>query len=140
MLTAMTKHASSKVKFTREYAINASPKILYPYLSSASGLSRWFAENVNMEPNHVFNFIWDKENHYAEMSNHRTNRSVRFIFLDPNRKHVPDADYVDFTIESSELTGEQFLRITDYSGHQDEEEMDELWYNLILSLREIIGG
>ena len=140
MLTAMTKPASSKVKFTREYAINASPKILYPYLSTASGLGRWFAESVKAGPNQIFNFVWDKTDHFAEMSNHRTNRSVRFLFLDENQKHVPDADYVDFTIESSELTGEQFLRVTDYAADQDEEEMEELWENLIQSLREIIGG
>lgn len=138
----MTTNAESteKVKFTREYAINASAKLLYPYLSTPSGLSRWFCDDVMVLPEHRYNFIWDKTDHFAELSNHRTNRSARFIFLDENKNSVPDADYVDFTIESSELTGEQFLRITDYSADHDEEAMEELWENLIQSLREIIGG
>jgi uncharacterized protein YndB with AHSA1/START domain len=131
---------ASKVKFVREYAINASPKILYPYLSSASGLTRWFADNVNVLGNNVYNIIWDKEDHFAELTNMRSNRSARLVFLDENKQPVADADYVDFTIETSELTGEQFLRVIDYSAGQDEEEMEELWGNLILSLREIIGG
>lgn len=139
MLTTMNEPAS-KVKFVREYAINASPKILYPYLSSASGLTRWFADNVNVLGNNVYNIIWDKEDHFAELTNMRSNRSARLVFLDENKQPVADADYVDFTIETSELTGEQFLRVIDYSAGQDEEEMEELWGNLILSLREIIGG
>ncbi|MFC5270084.1 START-like domain-containing protein [Adhaeribacter terreus] len=139
MLTTMNDPAS-KVKFVREYAINASPKIIYPYLSSASGLARWFADNVNILSNNVYNIIWDKEDHFTELTNVRSNRSVRIVFLDENKQPVADADYVDFTIETSELTGEQFLRVTDYSSEQDEEEMEELWDNLIQSLREIIGG
>jgi uncharacterized protein YndB with AHSA1/START domain len=138
--SAMTKPDTSKIKFVREYAINASAKILYPYLSSPSGLSRWFAEDVNVVSNQVYNFIWDKTDHIATISNQRLNRSIRFVFADENRQYGPEADYVDFTIESSELTGEQFLRITDFSSDQDEEEMEELWENLIQSLREIIGG
>jgi uncharacterized protein YndB with AHSA1/START domain len=140
MASVMTKSESTKSKFVREYSINASSRLLYPYLSTPSGLARWFAEDVNILGNQVYNFIWDKEDHYAEISNQRTNRSIRFIFLDENKQPQADADYVDFTIETSELTGEQFLRVTDYSADHDEEEMEELWENMIFSLREIIGG
>jgi len=131
---------ASKVKFVREYAVNASSKILFPYLSTASGLSRWFADNVIVLGNNIFNVIWDKVDHFAELTNLRSNRSARLVFLDKNKQPMPNADYVDFAIETSELTGEQFLRITDYSAEQDEEELEELWENLIQSLREIIGG
>lgn len=140
MAPVMTKSESTKTKFVREYSINASSKLLYPYLSTPSGLARWFAEDVNILGNQVYNFIWDKKDHFAEISNQRSNRSVRFIFLDENKQPQSDADYVDFTIETSELTGEQFLRVTDYSADHDEEEMEELWENMIISLREIIGG
>ena len=136
----MTKSESTKTKFVREYSINASPKLLYPYLSTAAGLSRWFAEDVNVNGNQGLNFIWDKEDHFAEITGQRANRSIRFTFLDENKELQPDGDYVEFNIETSELTGEQFLQVTDYSADHDEEEMDELWENMILSLREIIGG
>lgn len=137
---AMTKPDTSKIKFVREYAINASAKILYPYLSTPAGLSKWFAENVKVVDKQVYNFIWDKTDHLATISNQRLNRSVRFIFADENGQSVPDADYVDFSIESSELTGEQFLQVIDYTSDQDEEELEELWDNLFQSLREIVGG
>jgi uncharacterized protein YndB with AHSA1/START domain len=130
----------NKYKFVREFAINASAKMIYPYLSSASGLEQWFCDKVEITEDKLYNFIWDNQPHYAEMSSHRTNKSVRFIFLDEQKHHQPDANYMDFTIETSELTQEQYLRVVDYSEEDDMEEMGELWDGLILSLREIIGG
>jgi len=130
----------NKHKFISEYAINASPRMIYPYLSTPSGLEQWFCDKVYINEDKVFNFVWDNRNHYAEMNNQRANKSVRFVFLDEDRKHGPDSSYMDFTIETSELTQEQYLRVIDYSEEHDMKEMTELWDGLILSLREIIGG
>jgi len=129
-----------KVKFVREFSINASAKLLYPYLSTASGLSQWFCDNVVINEDKIFNFIWDGHSHFAEMTGHRTNRSVRFIFLNEDKKQVADAPFIDFSIEASELTEEQFLRVMDYSDEDDMEELEELWEHLMQKLREIVGG
>src|SRR5690606_19863503 len=102
-------------------------------------LAEWFCDDVKVGENKVFNFIWDGSNHFAEMTGFRTNRSVRFIFLDENRQHVSDPSYIDFSIESSELTQEQFLKVVDYSDEDDQEELAELWEHLMQNLREIIG-
>jgi uncharacterized protein YndB with AHSA1/START domain len=131
----MTKH-----KFIREYAINASPRMIYPYLISPSGLEQWFCDKVFINEDKLYNFVWDNQNHFAELNSHRTNKSVRFMFLDENRKHGSNPSYMDFTIETSELTQEQYLRVIDYSEEEDLEEMEDLWDGLILNLREIIGG
>ena len=131
---------ATKMKFVREYPINASAKLLYPYLSTASGLAQWFCDKASMDENKIFNFVWDGRNHYAEMTGHRTNNSVRFLYLNEDKKHMPDAPYVDFSIEASELTQEQFLKVVDYSDEDDEEELEELWDNLLQKLREIVGG
>jgi molecular chaperone HtpG len=34
--------------FEFEYEIKASPKVIYPYLSTASGLQQWFADKVTV--------------------------------------------------------------------------------------------
>jgi uncharacterized protein YndB with AHSA1/START domain len=130
----------SKIKFIQEYPINASPKMIYPYLSTASGLAQWFCDDVRVNEDKIYNFIWDEENHFAEMSSHRLNRSVRFVFLGDDKQHIGDPPYVDFCIETGELTQEQFLRIIDYSNDGDQDQLTELWDNLIQNLREIIGG
>ena len=52
----------SKQKFMGEYSINASRKMLFPYLSTASGLSLWFADDVNINNiNKTLIFIVDGE-------------------------------------------------------------------------------
>jgi len=114
--------------------------MIYPYLSTPSGLEQWFCDKVYINEDKVYNFVWDNRSHFAEMNSHRTNKSVRFVFLDEDRKHGPNPSYMDFTIETSELTQEQFLRVIDYSEEADMKEMTDLWDGLILSLREIIGG
>src|SRR5690606_493821 len=102
---------TTKTKFVGEYPINASAKLLYPYLSSASGLAQWFCDDVKIEEDKVYNFQWDGKNHYAELTSLRQNRSVRFLFLDQNKQHAADPSYIEFSIESSELTQEQFLKV-----------------------------
>ncbi|PKV75666.1 START-like domain-containing protein [Pontibacter ramchanderi] len=131
---------ATKTKFVREYPINASARLLYPYLSTPSGLSQWFCDDVSIDEDKVFNFYWDGRNHYAEMTSHRINRSVRFLFLSEDKSHISDPSYIDFSIETSELTQEQYLKVIDYSGEEDEEELEELWEHLMQKLREIVGG
>lgn len=131
---------ATKTKFVREYPINASAKLLYPYLSTPSGLSQWFCDDATIDEDKVLNFVWDGRSHYAEMTGHRTNKSVRYLFLDEKKGHVVDGSYVDFSIESSELTQEQFLKVVDYSDEEDVEELEELWDNLFQNLKEIVGG
>ncbi|MGB0186699.1 MAG: START-like domain-containing protein, partial [Flavobacteriaceae bacterium] len=48
---------STKVKFELEFPIQASPQLLYNYISTPSGLSEWFADNVNSR-GELFTFIW----------------------------------------------------------------------------------
>ena len=38
---------SVKVKYELEFPIQSSPQLLYQYISTPSGLSEWYADNVN---------------------------------------------------------------------------------------------
>ncbi len=131
---------SVKRRFEMEYSINASPKILFPYIASASGLSQWFCDDVRLDPDHRLNMVWDKQSHFAEIAAQRPGRSIRYVFLDEKKCSQPDANYLDFTLESSLITDEVFLRVTDYSDHLDAEEQQELWESLVGKLREQVGG
>ncbi len=130
----------AKFKFVAEYAVNASARLLFPYLSTAGSLAQWFCDDVKLTPDHLFNFVWDGEPHFASVTNVRQNRSIRFVFLSPQRQPLPDPAYLDFTLETSEITQEQYLRVTDYSSEHDKAELQELWDGLVHSLRELVGG
>ncbi|WP_046242506.1 START-like domain-containing protein [Hymenobacter terrenus] len=129
-----------KTRFVVEFPINASPKILFPYLATASGLAQWFCDDVRYVEGQRLNFIWDHENHYAEILGQRLNRAIRFVFLDEHRQSVPDANFLEFTLDSSQVTDEVYLRVIDYSSAQDVSEQQEMWEGLVAKLREQVGG
>lgn len=126
----------SKYEYTGEYEFRASKKMLYPYLSSASGLSQWFADDVNINEDKVYTFIWDGEESKARMVSHHTNNQVKFEFISEDDK----PNYVEFKIDMNDLTQAVFIRVTDFSEMDDVEELHELWDNLMHNLKEIVGG
>ena len=126
------------IKATLEYEINASKRMLYPYISTASGLAQWFADDVSIDEDKNFHFFWDGEEHIAKMVAHRINSFVRFEFI--NDVLDEENAFTEIRIEHNELTQSVFLRITDYSDMEDQEEVRELWDNIILDLKEIVGG
>ena len=124
-----------KNKFVGEYGINASKKMLYPYIATASGLAQWFADDVNINEDKVFTFIWDGEENKAKLVSSRANHHVKFEFISDDE----DPNHVELRLDMNELTQEVFIRITDYSD-MDTEEATELWESLIHDLKEIVGG
>ena len=127
----------SNAKFIGEYPINASKKMLFPYFSTASGLAQWFADDVNIDEDKVFTFLWDGDENKARMVSSRTNSHVRFEFI--NDRDSEDPPYVEFKLDMNELTQEVFIRVTDYSD-MDPDEAEELYEGLIHDLKEIVGG
>ena len=55
-----------KVKFEIEFPIQASPSLLYQYMSSPSGMSEWFADNVNSRGEY-YTFIWNGSEEKAKL-------------------------------------------------------------------------
>ncbi|MFT4033734.1 MAG: START-like domain-containing protein [Siphonobacter sp.] len=126
----------TKYKFTTEYELKASPKMLFPYISTASGLQQWFASKVNVGSNQTMQFEWDGENYNARVVGLRQNKSVKFDFISDEEDH----NYLEFRLEQSDLTNSTFLKITDYSSNEDEEDLRALWDGLMDSLKEVVGG
>ena len=131
-----------KNKFVADFQINTSRKIIFPYLSTASGLSQWFADDVTINEDKVYNFNYDGEDHYAKAVIMRSNHNVKFEFFDPHNSDGEETDhsYIEFKLDENELTQTFFLKVIDYSDTYDEEEQESIWDSLITSLKEIIGG
>jgi len=126
----------AKAEFVGEYEMRASKKMLYPFISSASGLSQWFADDVNINnEDKVYTIIWDGEENKAKMVSSRNNHHVKFEFQDDS----DDPNTVEFVLDVNELTNTVFIRVTDYSD-MDVDEAQDLWDSLIHNLKEIVGG
>lgn len=130
----------SKHLFNADFEINASKKMLYPYLFTPSGLAQWMADDVTVNEDKVYNFIWDEEDHPARMVSHRTNQYVQFEFLPEDEDDEDDPSYFELRLEMNELTQSVFLKVTDYSDMDDTEELYDLWEGLVEHLKEIVGG
>ncbi|MCS4432777.1 START-like domain-containing protein [Aquiflexum gelatinilyticum] len=129
-----------KNKFVADYQINTSRKILFPYLSTASGLAEWFADDVNINEDKTYKFHFDGEDHYARITALRTNIHVKFEFFDPTNPEEKDNSFIEFKVDENELTQTMFLKVIDYSDSYDDEELESIWESLIHTLKEIIGG
>lgn len=137
----------SKIKFENEYEMRASPKILYPYLNTPSGLAQWFADDVKIDDDKIFHFYWNDEQQRARLSARRNEHYVRFDYL-PETEPASGTDgsgnrespYIEFLLEKNEITQSVFLKVTDCTEMDDEEEWHDLWDGMITTLRETVGG
>ena len=127
---------SHLTKYTLEFPINSSVNILYNRLSSPSGLSEWFADDVTMKDK-IFTFFWDGSDQTAKLLKLKTNQFIRFKWEDNDTQE----DYFEFLIQVDELTSDVSLIIIDFAeDKQDQEEQTELWNNQISALKSAIGS
>ena len=130
----------AKQKFVGEYPINASRKMLFPYLSTATGLCQWFADDVNINNiDKTLIFIVDGEERIAVIDSINKNRYVKFRFLMDGEK-PKENDTLEFRLEVNDLTQEAFVRVEEYTESDDLEESYQIWDNLLAQLKEIIGA
>jgi uncharacterized protein YndB with AHSA1/START domain len=124
---------TDKTKIQLEYVLNCSPKVLYNWLSTASGLSEWFADDVKVKGK-IFTFIWEGSEQRAEMILHKENKLVRFAWLDE------DDSYFEFRITQDELTGDVSLIIIDFAEEDEFEGTKGLWDTQIADLKHKLGS
>lgn len=126
---------SDKVEYTMEFVVKASPKMLYKFLSTPSGLSEWFADNVNSRGK-KFVFIWDGSEETANLLSKKTDQYIRFKWEEDE-----DSDsFFEFKLETDDLTNDVSLIITDYAEEDEIEEAQLLWESQINSLLHAIGS
>ena len=125
---------SDKVKYELEFPIQASPNMLYQYISSASNLSEWFADNVNSRGK-IFSFFWDGVEEKAELLSSKNNTYVKFKWLEND-----DDSFFEIKITVDEITKDVSLIIIDFADNDEVEEAKMLWESQISDLKSVIGS
>ena len=123
-----------KEKFELEFVIQSSPQLLFQYLATPSGLSEWFADNVNSRGER-FTFIWDGSEEFARLLKRKTDEFVRFSW-----EHNEDDLYFEMRIIVDEITKDVSLFITDFAEPDELEEAKMLWSNQVADLKQVIGS
>ena len=127
---------SDRIKFEMEFPIKVSQKLLFQYISTPSGLSEWFADNVNFRGK-IFLFIWNDSEESAKLIRKVNNDKIQFQWLDDE-----DTDYYfELRIQFDEITKDVSLIVTDFAEDEDEvEESKLLWTNQISDLKKVLGS
>ena len=123
-----------KVKISLEYVMKCSPKVLFNRLSTAAGLSEWFADDVRVSGK-KYAFTWEGTEQIAEKTLQKEGAMVRFEWDDED-----DGKYFEFRINKDELTGDVSLIIIDFADDDEVEETKELWNSQISDLKHVLGS
>lgn len=121
-------------KIEIEYIMNSSSRVLYNRLSTAAGLSEWFADDVTVQDN-IYTFEWDGSKESAELIGKKDLQYARFKWLESE-----DDTYFEFKIQLFDVTKDISLVITDFVEDDEKESSIELWESQINNLKHILGA
>ncbi|MFT3740119.1 MAG: START-like domain-containing protein [Breznakibacter sp.] len=127
--------SGQKQKINLEYILNTSPAILFNRLSTPSGLSEWFSDDVNVE-GQLYTFIWKGAQQQAHEVARKENRSIRFRWVDDG----DEESYFEFKVEVDELTGDTALIVVDFAEADEADDAIELWNRQIEMLKHVLGS
>lgn len=127
-----------KEKFQIEYPINSSKGVLFNCMSTPSGLSEWFCDDVNIKKD-VHTFIWDGSEEVARLVTKKKDEYVKFKWME-TEEDDNDGTYFELRIRVDEMTGERAIIVTDFAEEDDIEDARELWVAQLDRLRRVLGG
>ncbi|GLB51824.1 hypothetical protein NBRC110019_08630 [Neptunitalea chrysea] len=123
-----------KIKYELEFVVQSSPSLLYQYISTPSGLSEWFADNVNSR-GELFTFIWDGAEEEAKLVKKKNGELVKFHWAAND-----DISFFEMKIVVDEITKDVSLLITDFADEDEVDEAKMLWENQISDLKQVLGS
>lgn len=126
-----------KIKYELEFPIHASPQLIYQYISTPSGLSEWFADNVNSR-GELYKFIWDGAEEQATLITKKSGERVKFRWQVDEEED--NSYYFEMRIQVDEITKDVSVMITDYAEDDEVDEAKMLWENQISDLKQVLGS
>ena len=127
---------TKKEKFHIEYVFDkVSIRSLWNHLTTAMGLSSWFADKVTVKDN-IYTFYWNKVIEKAVIMAVKPENKVRFVWLNNEEN---DSSYIEFIIHTIELTGSKSLEITDFATSDEKMDAIALWDTQVEVLKRTLG-
>ncbi|MCB0477505.1 MAG: SRPBCC domain-containing protein [Crocinitomicaceae bacterium] len=127
---------SQKEKYQLEFVIKTSTKVLYNMLSTPSGLSEWFADDVNLRDD-TFTFIWDGAEEEARKLSAKSGESIKFQWIEDEEEGLKT--YFELKIVVDDITKDVALIVTDFAEEDELEEAQLLWENQVAELMHVLG-
>jgi len=126
-----------KEKFELEYLLKTSPRVLENMIGSPTGLSEWFADDVNANDD-IYSFVWDGSVEDARLITHKMNTKIKFKWLADEEEGLDTYFEINYQVDS--MTSMVALRIVDFSSAEDKEGAIMLWDQQINDLKRLLGA
>jgi len=120
-----------------EFPIQVSPSLLYQYISTPSGLSEWFADNVNSR-GELFTFMWEGSEEEAKLLSKKADDRIKLRWTEDEEEGLNY--FFEMKIQVDEITKDVSLMITDFAEEGEEDEGKMLWDNMVSGLKQILGS
>lgn len=132
---APAKKRPAKERVVMEFYLNSSPNALYELLSTPSGFSEWYCQDVDVRGDQ-YTFIWDGEREETTLIGRKLGEVIRFRRNDDDD---PEA-FFEFRVRIDAMTNEVCLVVTDHAWPQEIQEMRNLWASQIETLGRVLGA
>ena len=106
-------------------------------VSTPSGLSEWFADDVNIKDD-VYTFLWDGAEEEARLLTKKANAKVKFRWIEDEED---DSEaYFELRYEVDPMTKAVIVSITDFAEPDELDENSRFWDQQIGELKRILGA
>lgn len=106
---------------------SSSQSIIWNYISSADGMSRWLADKVQGDDNQL-TFVWGDLWRHHEIRKANVLKKIKNSYIRLRWDDEEDSNaYVELRMEKNELTNDYVLLITDYANEEDIDSLRDLW-------------
>lgn len=119
-------------KFTLEFHIEASPKLLFKLISTPEGLTRWFA-NTSLKGEDLFFFMWPDNTQPARLTQTKENEFVVFQWQEDYHKGM----FLEMRIRTEFGSTGSTLIVTDVAEPADMDLSKRLWNTQIGQLQRL---
>lgn len=124
-----------KERFIVEYYIHSTPLALYELISTPSGLSKWFCDDVNVR-GEEFTFVWGNDEQTAEVLSRKQGELIRMHWTDDD----DEGSFFELRIRIDPLTTEVAIIVTDHAWPNELEKARQLWESQLHTLQRVLGA
>lgn len=128
---------AEREKYEMEFLLRTSTKALDNMISTPSGLSEWFADDVNIKDD-IYTFLWDGSEEQARLVRKKTNSMVRWQWMEDEEEGLDT--YFELRYEKDPMTKSVILTLTSFAEPDEVEESRFLWEGQIGQLKRKLGA
>ncbi|MCB0794716.1 MAG: hypothetical protein KDB88_08265, partial [Flavobacteriales bacterium] len=129
------ERSTLKERFQMEFMVRSAPNVLYELISTPSGFSEWYCDDVNVKRDR-YTFMWDGEEETALLIGQKRGEVVRFHWEDDE----DPAAFFELRIRIDAMTNDVALILTDHAWPHELETARALWDSQIHNLLRVIGA